>query len=315
MISFCIPFSNDEYFNERKQIVIFALNDLILKLTKFRIEAQIILVDFGGKRETIDTNLLRLGNLTKKIQIKYIKAKEKNSNKFYYGDALKVAINNSDSENILIKASDTIFNNQIYYFLKEKKFLNDFFYCVLRKDFKHVFQNIEKNFNSSSYYINHNTDYLMRKINLHTNAVGDFILVKKKYIKKIKFFQKYGIHNDTFIVGCLKFMGLKQIMIKDGFVLKLLHKRTFKNRHKLKEISNNFKFIENTLLNNFKYKYLLIELLRGIFDYPKYISNPNYESLGRLKLKILLRFLRINLYPKERDNPKNNIIILNKIIK
>ena len=50
----------------------------------------------------------------------------------------------------------------------------------------------------------------MKKIKLHTNAVGDFILVKKDKINKIKYFHRYGFHVDTFIVGCLYFMGLKQ---------------------------------------------------------------------------------------------------------
>ena len=87
------------------------------------------------------------------------------------------------------------------------------------------------------------------KIKLHTNAVGDLIFRKKiKKLNKIKYFVRDGYHNDSFIVGCLYFMGLKQTMIENGFIYKLMHNKTFENRNKDKNKNSFFNYIENDLL-------------------------------------------------------------------
>ena len=310
MISVCIPLSNDSYFLKRKKIIFNALRDLFNNLSFRKIKSQIVIVDYGGKKDSIDFRQLDKKK-SSHVSIKYLKVNNKLDNSFYYGDALKIAINNADGNDILIKASDTFLNKEIYDLLKSKYNLEENFYCAIRKDFKFtVFKN-KKEFLTRRYNINENTDFLMKKINLHTNAVGDFILVKKIKIDKIKYFQRFGFHNDTFIVGCLHFMGLKQKMINKGFVFKILHNKNFHLRHKVEKTNTFFKYLENNVLSKTKYRLYLVEILRAIFDYPK-IINQNYDSISRIKLKIFLRFFKINLYPNIKTNINENEIILIK---
>ena len=310
MISVCIPLSNDSYFLKRKKIIFNALRDLFNNLSFRKIKSQIVIVDYGGKKDSIDFRQLDKKK-SSHVSIKYLKVNNKLDNSFYYGDALKIAINNADGNDILIKASDTFLNKEIYDLLKSKYNLEENFYCAIRKDFKFtVFKN-KKEFLKRKCNTNENTDFLMKKINLHTNAVGDFILVKKNKIDKIKYFQRFGFHNDTFIVGCLHFMGLKQKMINKGFVFKILHNRNFHQRHKVEETNIFFKYLENKVFYKTKYRLYLVEILRAIFDYPK-ISNQNYDSISRIKLKIFLRFFKINLYPNIKTNINESEIILIK---
>ena len=310
MISICIPLSNDNYFLNRKKIIVNALEDLFKNLSINKIKSQIVIVDYGGKKDLIDINQL-IRKKRSYVSIKCIKAKNKFNNNFFYGDALKVAIKNSDGENILIKASDTFLSKEIYNFLKSKYNLKLNFYGALRKDFQFLTFKNKKQFLSKKCKVIKNTDFLMKKIDLHTNAVGDFIFVKKNKIDKIKYFQRYGFHNDTFIVGCLYFMGLKQKMIRKGFVHKMLHKNTFQLRHKDEKTNFFFDYLENKVLTKSKYKNYIIETIRAIFNYPK-IKNKNFESLSRLKMKIFLRFFKINLYPNLRTNPNETKIMFIK---
>ena len=315
MISICIILSNDKYFSKRKKIIFSALKDLLYNLNKKKIKSQIIIVDYGGNSNQINFDRLYKRKYNQ-VLFKYVKAKFKFNNSFLIGDALKIAINNADSENILLKGSDTFFNDEIYNFLKSNYNLKANFYCALRKDFKHTIFKNKKQFLSNKCMINKNVDFLMKKIKLHTNAVGDFILVKKNKINKIKYFHRYGFHIDTFIVGCLYFMGLKQKMIKNGFVYKILHNKTFVNRYKYIKPNSLILYLENNFFTKFKIKNYLIEILRAIFNYPK-IKNKNYDSLSRLKLMIFLRYFNINFYPRTRNNQTESKIVsitkLNKI--
>ena len=313
MISICIPLSNDDYFLKRNKIILNALEDLYQNLSINKIKSQIVIVDYGGKKDFININPL-IEKKNSHVFIKCIKAKNKFNNNFLYGDALKIAINNADGSDILIKASDTFLNHEIYDLLKSNYDLKLNFFGALRKDF--YFNNFKNKdqFLSNKSKIQENTDFLMKKINLHTNAVGDFILVNKKMIDKIRYFQRYGFHNDTFIVGCLHFMGLKQKMIKKGFVYKLVHNKTFELRYKYLKPNSFFEFLEKEILPKSKNKNYLIEILRAIFNYPK-ILNKNYESLSRLKLKIFLRFIKINLYPNIKSNVNESEIIFIKNFK
>ena len=313
MISICIPLSNDDYFLKRNKIILNALEDLYQNLSINKIKSQIVIVDYGGKKDFINIHQL-IEKKNSHVCIKCIKVKNKFNNNFLYGDALKIAINNADGSDILIKASDTFLNQEIYDLLKSNYDLKLNFFGALRKDF--YFNNFKNKdqFLSNKSKIQENTDFLMKKINLHTNAVGDFILVNKKMIDKIRYFQRYGFHNDTFIVGCLHFMGLKQKMIKKGFVYKLLHDQTFELRNKYLKPNSFFEFLENKILPQSKNRNYLIEILRAIFNYPK-ILNKNYESLSRLKLKIFLRFIKINLYPNIKSNVNESEIIFIKNFK
>ena len=313
MISICIPLSNDDYFLKRNKIILNALEDLYQNLSINKIKSQIVIVDYGGKKDFINIHQL-IEKKNSHVCIKCIKVKNKFNNNFLYGDALKIAINNADGSDILIKASDTFLNQEIYDFLKSNYDLKLNFFGALRKDF--YFNNFKNKdqFLSNKSKIQENTDFLMKKINLHTNAVGDFILVNKKMIDKIRYFQRYGFHNDTFIVGCLHFMGLKQKMIKKGFVYKLVHNKTFELRYKYLKPNSFFEFLEKEILPKSKNKNYLIEILRAIFNYPK-ILNKNYESLSRLKLKIFLRFIKINLYPNIKSNVNESEIIFIKNFK
>ncbi len=297
MISVCIPLSNDLYFFKRKKIIFSSLKDLLYNLSLYRIKSQIVVVDFGGKISLIDFKKL-FKKKNSYVSLKYIKAKHKFNSNFFYGEALKIAINNSDGKDILIKASDTFFNKKIYNFLKSKYDLKKNFYCALRKDFQfNTFIN-KKQFQTSKYKLIKNNDYLFKKIKLHTNAVGDLIFVNKKKLNKIKYFERDGYHNDSFIVGCLYFMGLKQTMIENGFIYKLMHNKTFENRNKDKNKNSFFNYIENDLLDKSKYKEIIAEILRAIFNYP----TSHKESLGRIKLKIFLRYFGIKLYPVVRTD-------------
>ena len=313
MISICIPLSNDDYFLKRNKIILNALEDLYQNLSINKIKSQIVIVDYGGKKDFININQI-IEKKNSHVCIKCIKVKNKFNNNFLYGDALKIAINNADGSDILIKASDTFLNQEIYDLLKSNYDLKLNFFGALRKDF--YFNNFKNKdqFLSNKSKIQENTDFLMKKINLHTNAVGDFILVNKKMIDKIRYFQRYGFHNDTFIVGCLHFMGLKQKMIKKGFVYKLVHNKTFELRYKYLKPNSFFEFLEKEILPKSKNKNYLIEILRAIFNYPK-ILNKNYESLSRLKLKIFLRFIKINLYPNIKSNVNESEIIFIKNFK
>ena len=63
-------------------------------------------------------------------------------------------------------------------------------------------------------------------------------------------------------------MGLKQTMIENGFIYKLMHNKTFENRNKDKNKNSFFNYIENDLLDKSKYKEIIAEILRAIFNYP-----------------------------------------------
>ena len=307
MISICMISSNDEYFSKRKKIIFSATKDLFYNLNKKKIKSQIIIVDYGGKRNQINFDKLYKRKYHH-VSFKYVKAKFKLNNSYLAGDALKVAINNADYENILLKASDTFFNEEIYNFLQSNYNLKENFYCALRKGFKHTSFKNKRQFLSNKCVIDKNVDFLMKKIKLHTNAVGDFILVKKDKINKIKYFHRYGFHVDTFIVGCLYFMGLKQKMIKNGFVYKILHNKTFVNRTKYIKPNSFILYLENNFFTRFKIKNYLIEILRAVFNYPK-VRNKNWPSLSRLKLMIFLRYFNINIYPSIKNNQDESIII------
>ena len=109
--------SNDEYFSKRKKIIFSATKDLFYNLNKKKVKSQIIIVDYGGKRNQINFDKLYKRKYHH-VSFKYVKAKFKLNNSYLAGDALKVAINNADYENILLKASDTFFNDEIYNFLQ-----------------------------------------------------------------------------------------------------------------------------------------------------------------------------------------------------
>ena len=126
MISFCIPVSIVNYFFKRKKIILNALEDLFKNLSINKIKSQIVIVDYGGKKDLIDISKL-FKKKNNYVSIKCLKAKFKFNNNFFYGDALKIAINNAEGNDILIKASDTFFNKEIYKLLKSKYNLKKIF--------------------------------------------------------------------------------------------------------------------------------------------------------------------------------------------
>ena len=79
-------------------------------------------------------------------------------------------------------------------------------------------------------------------------------------------------------------------------------------RHKIEQINSFFRYLENNIFSKSRFRFYLVEILRAIFDYPK-VTNENYESLSRLKLKIFLRFFKINLYPNIKSNINESKII------
>ena len=58
MISICIPLSNDNYFLNKKKIILNSLEDLFQNLSINKIKSQIVIVDYGGKKDLIDISKL-----------------------------------------------------------------------------------------------------------------------------------------------------------------------------------------------------------------------------------------------------------------
>ena len=143
----------------------------------------------------------------------------------------------TEYDNVIIKAQDTLFNDSIFEFLKNKNNNNiHYFYNTFRFDAKYEYSKVnekkfidsfgdDKNLLKQKFLEDQNNFYFMK---LHTNACGDFILFNKKYFKDFHA-PNYPFFNDLFIVYDLYFSGGTQKIIETGKVYKLKIKCGFSN--------------------------------------------------------------------------------------
>lgn len=305
MISVVIPFSNDEYFYKRHNIINYALQDLIDNLSKHLIKSEIIIIDQGGKScNLFFSNFFNI-KIIKPVSLKILKIDNLSKIKaFHYGAALGYGIKHAKYDNILIKNADTMFDSKIYDFLKIKKNLNKNFFTAIRADLNNFSKNIKINYFSKVKF-NITNNQFFRDRALFANACGDFILTKKLFLLNCKKFQKHGFHNDTFILFKLKYFGLTQKILKNSHVIKILHNNTFNKREIKMELNLAQKLLEKIFyILNFRENHL--NIIRGILNYPK--TKSGKESFHRLCLR-----LRFNMYLKDSIRIGcNNYILKNK---
>lgn len=300
----------------KEKIIKYAFNDLINNLKKHKIKSEILIGYYGKRKDLYFKNLIvNTNNEYVKTKIRFFsekdlslfKIKKKNEPNFIFSCLLNNLIEESQYKNIIIKAQDTIFNKKIFLFLRQKIRNKKHFYNTYRYDSK-----ISYNSKNQNFYI----DYLKRKkffkknkfldnnryyffMNLHTNACGDFILFNKFFFRNVKFPQRVA-YTDLFFIYNLYFNTGQQRILTHGKVYKIISKSSHIKRVKTLKLSPFQVFFEQ-FINLFNINTKFINIIRGIFNYPKVIRNneiffsyERYVYLNILKKKILNNFFNIN---------------------
>ena len=319
MYSFIILSKFDSYTIEKKKLIKFAYNHLFENLSKLNIRSEILIADMGsslGKLSDQDIfNKIKNSN----IKTKFINFRTKNSNinknvdyRNSSSEIVNLSVQNTEYDNIVIKAQDTIFNDDIFKFLKENNNENkNYFYNTYRYDANYLYseENEKKFLNNIKFGNNFIKNKFLNEIdyfyfmNLHANACGDFLLFNKKFFSKF-YMPNFPIYNDLFLIYDLYFLGGTQKIIEKGKVFKLKGSTAFTNSITTLEL-NLFQKRFESILYKIKVDVRIINIIRGLFNYPKVLfNNKKIDSYERhVYLRILLRkYKLINTFSKKNSS-------------
>ncbi len=302
VLLFC---TKDNFFLEKYLLIKEACRDLQENLENKKIHSEILFFDYFEEEKTkININdLFNLKSKFTKIKYNFLKfEKNKNYKTEIIPKQFKQAVLESNYEFILLKSIDTFFDDNLYNFLGKTKLNKNYYYNAFRYDYD--FTKEIKNYlkftkeNKNNFTINplscdYKFNYFME---LHTNAVGDFILTSKQSIINANYIPS-KLYNDLLLIYKLHSHGLKQYIVKDGGVFKFLNTSAWKKNIRTKDLTKfQIKF------EKFLYKYFTskeVNLIRGIFNYPKQIYKDkiisSYERLVILKI-FLNKIIKIPLY-------------------
>ena len=302
ILLFC---TNDSFFEEKYFLIKQACVDLQKNLEGKKIYSEIIFFDYAKENEKKINikDLFPMDSEFVKIKYNFTKFDQKKNYKYeIMPHQIKLAVNEASCDFILFKGVDTFFNDDLYNFLSNTKLNLNYFYNSFRYDYP-----FSKEIND---YIKFSNEYKNKfKINplstdckynyfmdLHSNAIGDFLLVSKKSIKKANYTTN-KLYNDLLLVYKLRSIGLKQYLINEGCVLKFFGNTGWNMNIKTLELT---KF--QIKIETFLYKYFTskqINIIRGIFNYPKQIFRKkkisSYERLVILRV-FLNKIFKIPLY-------------------
>lgn len=302
ILLFC---TNDSFFKEKYFLINQACKDLQKKLEDKKIPSEIVFYDYykENQQRINIKDLFPLNEQFVKINYNFTNFEGYKSYKQeIIPKQLKLAVNKAKYDFVLLKSIDTFFNNDMYSFLKNSDFNENYFYNSYRYD--HPFSNeiidylkfskdYKTKFKINDYSSDFKYNYFMK---LHTNAVGDFILVSKKSIKKVKFIST-KLYNDLLLIYKLHSRGLKQYIIQDGAIIKFFSNTAWNMNIKTLELTKTQIKFENFLYKKFTSKQ--INLIRGILNYPKQTFKgkkiSSYERSVILRV-FLNKIFKIPLY-------------------
>tara|TARA_B100000989_G_scaffold87695_1_gene63251 strand:+ start:48937 stop:49923 length:987 start_codon:yes stop_codon:yes gene_type:complete len=322
MYSFIILSKFDSYTIEKKKLIKFAYDHLFEKLNNMNIRSEILIADMGSNLGKLSDQDIFNKFKNSNIKTKFINFKIKNSNlnndldfRNSSSEIINLSVQNAEYENIVLKAQDTIFNDDIFKFLKENKNENkNYFYNTYRydADYNYSEENEKKFLNDIKFENNFIKNKFLNEIDyfyfmkLHTNACGDFLLFNKNFFSNF-YMPNFPIYNDLFLVYDLYFLGGIQKIIENGKVFKLKGLTSFTNSIRTLELSFFQKYFES-ILYKIKLNVRTINIIRGLFNYPKAIfNNKKIDSYERyVYLRILFR--KYNLI-KSFSKKNNNFVI------
>jgi len=299
MISIITFVSFDDFFFKKKNIIYFAVKDLIENLKKFKIKSELIIVSNSKEIEKFFNKI----KSTSIIKINFFVLKNSYSQMECYSLGLKKSI----YKVILFRDIDVFFNNSIYEFLKKKN-LNSIYY-IRRFDLK---SNNKKNYDFKENFlyngdVDNSANYYFA--NLQTNNVGCCMIFQKKNIIKVGL-PCQDLHADSFINYSMSLdLGLKQEIINDAKIYKFITNHQFNDRLKKIELTVLQKIIE-FFFYRLGFQSKQINLIRGIFNYPKvkvmfskyykFYDGKYLDSNERFFLKIFIKkvFPFFKLYKK-----------------
>lgn len=307
--SIILTCSNDTFFRDRFPLIVQACNDLQKNLEDKKIISEIVFIDYINEhnKEIPMKDLFPVERKFVNINyhpIKFDKDRDKNKDykKIISPMLNKIAVNLAKFDFILFKNIDTFFNSDLYDFLKNTKLNSNYFYNSYRYDY--FFSNKINNYldffknNKNLFTINplsqdYKYNYFMK---LHANAVGDFTLAPKKEIIRANYITD-KLYNDLLLIYKFNSFGLNQYLINKGAIIKYISNTAWNMNIKTLELTKFQVRFENYLYKIFSAK--KINLIRGIFNYPKQIFRGNkissYERLVILRI-FLNKIFKIPLY-------------------
>lgn len=302
ILLFC---TNDSFFKEKYSLINQACKDLQKKLEDKKISSEIIFYDYckENQQRINIKDLFPLNEQFVKINYNFTNFEENKSYKHeIIPNQLKLAVTKAKYDFVLLKAIDTFLNNELYSFLKNSDFNENYFYNSYRYDYPFSSEMVDylkfskdykTQFKINDYSSDFKYNYFMK---LHTNAVGDFILVSKKSLIKVKFVST-KLYNDLLLIYKLHSHRLKQHIIQKGGVIKFLSNTAWNMNIKTLELTKTQIKFENFLYKKFTSKQ--INLIRGILNYPKQTFKgkkiSSYERLVILRV-FLNKIFKIPLY-------------------
>ena len=287
---------NDNYGGNLVDKLEYCHNHLVTNLEKFKIESEIIYVDWNppSHKQSLFA-LIKKINKSKKIKIKVIKVNSSFHKKYKFSKSFPIMMEVADnvgfrrSEAIFTtnKGFDTIYSKKFFEFLKQKKLDKNSLSIVSRTLIN--FNDIKKNYRK-------NIKYLKKRKGLFpypVNAVGDGIIISNKNRKILKGFYEpnssVGFGCDgRFIYQASKYYDIIYLK-KNIFIKKIENKNIFKNAIEIRHSKLSHFF--SKLLPNFPFKQKLSLLIDLCFGMP-YIYRNGIPLGNPIIMKIYYLFLR-----------------------
>ena len=275
-ISVVLSFRNDEYQGESFKRFQVAIDALIYQAKHYNLNAELIIVEWNPPSDKpllkdaislpddLGPLVIRIITVPHEIHKRYKCSKKIN---IICASAVNVGIRHANSQFILSTASGLLFSNELIRFLASRHLDENSFYRINRCDIDRKILN----YNFSKQQIDFCRENIIRinksiladidvvsRLEIHTNASGDFILMSKKswhLLHGFPEFNKLGLHADGLLCYMAYLAGVQQKILQDP--LRLYHIDHDCRREKHIKTENKFKsLLRSQIYDKIKYNRL-----------------------------------------------------------
>ena len=250
-VSFIITSRNDKYITKQEVLVLSALKDLIKKIEKYDLSAEIIFIEWNppsNRKKYLD--LLRNIKIPKCLDFTLVSVDKKYHNSLYFSElitlcgerAANIGIRLATGMFLINKSQDTFYSEFFYKMLSDKQLKRGKINLIERYivDRKYIKKELHKRKHSLN-------DNFVRKKNssifpYSLRSMGESLILEKKYwvkfrgFRETKFAVTLGIDGELFYCAYSYGLDVNTLDKNKNYILKPFHEKIFQNS--VKENSN-----------------------------------------------------------------------------
>lgn len=308
-ISFIGFARNDDYVPDRAERHNFSLQTLINQIDEYKIPSEIIIVEWNYLQNNPPlAEVIKIKSFSEWTKLRVIRVPPRfhqkykfwQSKPFHVGAAVNVGIQRALGDFVLPIASDIFLSDTCLEMISKQALDENTFYRCDRYDIlptaldrfdrngsRHeLFKIFDQHIKIRHHQIIQSADFLIA--DLHTNGCGDFCLVSKKQLLKIRGFKEGkdagGLDIDSLVIHALHGMGCDQKLLSDEYkVYKISHNNSSVNvintrktawQQSLERFMQKINYSPSSRVN-----------MRILFNYPRrfftYAPQVNFDSFEK----------------------------------